>query len=173
MTSGPLKGELGHGVLRVVIGGIVTTYVVWSFGAQARGGFLALLLWLTLAVGLLLGTWIWPRPSVFRRVLGLISDVGIVTVALFYAEGTGAVIVSLYIWIILGAVFRYGRRYVYLTQCLSLAGLALAAFMVPWWRGEPLVALGWSYAIAFIPIYVSTLVERLKRQLAEQQVGAS
>jgi len=99
-TSEVSRTELEHCILRVVIAGLVTLWLAFVVSRRASGwtetdkvAWSYLAAWLALAVGLLATTWIWPAPNTWRRALGVILDVGLVSVALHFMGSPGAAIV--------------------------------------------------------------------------------
>ncbi len=96
-----------------------------------------------------------------RRLLGIVVDVGTLTCALWALGEAGVVIVGLYLFVILGAGFRYGRNYMHFTQALSLAGFALVLFESPWWSAHAVVGVGMVVILIIIPFYVGALAQRM------------
>ena len=78
--------------------------------------------------------------------------------------------VCVYLFIILGNGFRYGRGYLHLSQALSIAGLAFAMAKAPWWEEHLVIGVGLLQMLLIIPFYVGVLAERLKAALLNTQL---
>src|SRR5690348_16765575 len=141
--------ELEQAILRLVIAGIVTFYlcVAWVSGDSHLDErdiiiLTGLAVWCAYAIGTFFAIWIWPALSATRRVLGILVDVGLTTFALFLMGERGVFLVGVYLFLIFGNGFRFGRVYLHVSQILSLIGFVLVLSMVPWWQHEPQVGLG-------------------------------
>lgn len=166
--SGASRSELEQAIVRIVLLLFVTLWV-WSLGglrvlpAVEHDTILltGLAGWLSLAIGIFAAIWIWPAANVPRRVLGILADAGTITFGLLLAGESGASFVGVYLFIIFGNGFRYGRAYLSICQILCLMGFMLVAIMVPWWQHEWGVVLGWMFAMIVLPFYVSVFVVRI------------
>ena len=173
-SSDASRSELEQCLLRVLIGGLVVLYVSFSLHVASwtetdKVLVWSLAAWLLAAVGFLIATWIWPAPNISRRVLGIILDVGTITAALYFLDARGSVIIFTYLFIIFGNGFRYGRGYLFLTQCVSLVGLLFVATNVSWWKSHPDVSAGWFVGLIVLPAYVGILFERVKAAQAKAE----
>jgi two-component system sensor histidine kinase RpfC len=125
------KLELEQAILRIVIYLIVYAYVVVVFlwdGAitDAESPFI-------LAVGSVFPltfvplAWCLLRPGVNlpRRWFGIVLDIATATAGLVLTEESGAVLYGVYLWITIGNGFRFGLRYLYISQMLALAGFRI------------------------------------------------
>jgi two-component system sensor histidine kinase RpfC len=167
--AGLSRVEFEHCILRVIIGAVVMAYLLWAFATRHSSWtetdkvFISFLgTWFVFSVGLLCATWVWPSPSTSRRVLGVIGDILVTTVALYFMGSSGFVLVGLYLFVIFGNGFRYGRGYVHLTQILSVAGLIAVGLTDWWWRFQPSVLAGSLALLIVIPLYVFALLDRMK-----------
>jgi two-component system sensor histidine kinase RpfC len=122
---------------------------------------LGLLGFFMLAIGIFVAIWIWPAPNVPRRVLGMLADVGAITFALFLAGESGVGLVGIYLFSIFGNGFRYGRKSLFVSQVLCLAGFEMVILTAPWWREHPYIGSGLLCSILVLPLYVSTLLMRI------------
>jgi two-component system sensor histidine kinase RpfC len=166
--SAPSRPELEQAILRITVLSIVTLYVLWFVNRHAPPWLedqkilvAGLAGWLVLAMGIFAAVWTWPAANGPRRFLGMLADVGAITFGLFLAGSLGAFLVSLYLLIIFGNGFRYGRAYLHVCQFLCLTGLVLVVSMVPWWQYEREVAAGWMISIVVLPLYVAVLAGRI------------
>ena len=111
---------------------------------------------------LLLGHLLWrPGPRPARRYAGMTLDMVTLTVALTIGEATAAVFYPFYLWITFGMGFRYGRRYLFISALLSLAGFALVIALTGYWRRQPALSAGLWFALLLLPAYAASLLIRL------------
>jgi two-component system sensor histidine kinase RpfC len=168
--------EHEQAILRVVLVGLITVYMWARVSAPSGplsendsillaglGGFLIL------AIGIFVAICIWCSTNIPRRVLGMLADTGAITVGLFLAGKAGFGLVGVYLFLIFGNGFRYGRRYLFLCQTLCLIGFVSVVMTARWWRYEPLI--GWDLMIWMIvlPLYVSTLLKRIQEARAKAE----
>lgn len=160
------RNELEQALLRAAIFLIITLDVWWYIRRDGHldepGQMLltGLAGWLILAIGIIASMWMWPALNVSRRVLGLVGDVGAITLLLSLTGGEGAVYVWVYLFIIFGNGFWYGRYYLHLCQFLCLIGFGVVLVISSWWSHQLTVGFGWLMAITVLPSYVGVLTER-------------
>jgi two-component system sensor histidine kinase RpfC len=160
-TSGPGGAELEQAVLRLLISTMVALYAWWPAPREASMVALVLGGWLVASSALVVAIWRWPAANVWRRGLGMFVDIGLVTFYLFWADRDGVFIVGVYLFIILGNGFRYGRAYLHASQVLSIVGFAAVALATPWWREKPEAVSSWIVTLLVIPLYVGVLTDRI------------
>ena len=170
-TQLAVREEQSQAIVRLVIFGIVFAYAAWY--AMGRGDLkivMFLAAYLAVAMGIYAAIRLWPAANATRRMLGIVADATVITVALVLTGRDGAGFVGVYLFVIFGNGFRYGRIYSHVSQLLCLAGFVLIFILVPWWGHEPYYFLGWLVALILLPLYVSQFTERLKvaRKEAEQ-----
>jgi two-component system sensor histidine kinase RpfC len=167
--------ELEQAILRLVIGGALLGYIVW----RAQGVpeydqtvFVSVEGFVVLAFAIVVAIFMWPTPSPVRRVVGIVIDVGVATLFLLFAGETGAVIIGVYLFIIFGNGFRYGRSYLHLSQALIIVGFSVVMVVSPWWSNHQLTAFGMLTTLVIVPFYVGVLAQRLvdARLKAEQEL---
>jgi two-component system, sensor histidine kinase RpfC len=160
-TSGPAGAELEQAALRLIISTIVTLYA-WSLAQRVPSvAVLVLAGWIVVSSVLFVAVWRWPAANVWRRGLGMFVDVGLVTLYLFLADSGGVLFVWVYLFIIFGNAFRYGRAYLHASQLLSIVGFAAVALAAAWWREKPEVVTSWMMTLIVIPLYVGLLTDRI------------
>ena len=172
--------EHGQALVRVVLVGLVYGYLVLAsvFGhlQDTATGEHALLLtqgYLMYAManlGLIIAN---PLVSVPRRVVGAIADAAALSSCLILSASVGAVLFMLYLWITLGNGFRYGRKYLYLSSVLNLAGFSVVLFFSPFWQRNFLVWCGVAIGMIVIPGYVSRLLKTLESMIEKAQAAST
>jgi two-component system sensor histidine kinase RpfC len=103
-----------------------------------------------------------PQVSVARRFLGMILDNAVTTFCLIRIGEDGALILGVYLFIIFGNGFRFGRIYLHACQLLGIAGFLLVGKLQPFWWEHIFVFIGYLVALIVLPLYVSGFAERIK-----------
>ncbi len=159
--------EHEQAILRIVLLGLITVYVWGRVSAAAIPGehdqvlLVGLIGFFASAIVIFVAICLWPAPNIPRRVLGMLADAGGTTFALFLAGDAGVGLVGLYLFIIFGNGFRYGRAYLFLSQALCLVGFIPVVIFGRWWADEPYVGWGLMESLIILPLYVSTLLKRI------------
>ena len=107
--------------------------------------------------------WMLARPGVnhARRRWGVLLDMAAVTTGMVLAEETGAMLYGVYLWVLIGNGFRYGRWYLHYAQAWALVGFMTVVFLTPFWQQHPALSAALFVVLLAIPAYVSVLVSRL------------
>ena len=112
---------------------------------------------------------IYPKESVFRRILGMIYDISICTYAMIGAEKFGAPLFFVYYWISIGNGIRWGVNYLYCATLFSLIGFSLVFFFTEFWRNNGNVAAGVLIGLIIVPLFVARLIGRLNDATLEAE----
>jgi len=160
--------EHEQAVLRVVIVTIVLVWMAMTYESAnddaAHHG--ALLLYglaadLTFAVLIFAAICIWPAANVSRRLVGSVADNATATFVMFMTSQAGFSMLGVYLFVAFGNGFRYGRKFLFISQALALLGFGSVLVFDEYWRS--LQTAGWSLFVALVvlPLYVSTLLRRI------------
>ena len=175
MRDGGWRGEpeQEQAVLRIAITVVSLLYLfiswpgsenaagLWTLGIQIAFAFLAysaLFLVITLAA---------PEPSVSRRIVAVIGDVGMTTLVLYLTGPMGAPWYGVFLWVTLGNGFRYGEKFLYLSGAASLLGFLTVVLLVPYWEDHVQLAIGLGVTLLVIPSYCAVLIRRLNEARAQ------
>jgi two-component system sensor histidine kinase RpfC len=89
---------------------------------------------LSAAVPLFITTLVWTEASVAKRMIGIISDIAAtLSFGLYLTGPMGAPWYGVYLWVTLGNGFRYGEKYLYLSNATSLLGFGVVVAITPTW----------------------------------------
>jgi two-component system sensor histidine kinase RpfC len=99
--------------------------------------------------------------SVARRYAGMVIDNAGITYFMAMMGDTGAVMFGLYLFIIFGNGFRYGRVYLHVCQGMGLVGFGAVLLMDNHWSASRSVGLACFFAMIVLPFYVSVLAQRI------------
>ncbi|MBW8028198.1 MAG: response regulator, partial [Ferrovum sp.] len=114
------------------------------------------------------------KTSVLRRLAGAWLDIWTVTLLLMFTGGDGVMLVGVYLWVIFGNGFRFGNKYLFHAQLLSVAGFMVMSQISPYWKSHPPITYGLLVMLFALPIYVSALIRRMNeaKQKAEEASAA-
>ena len=168
--------EHEQALLRIVIVALVLTYMAVFHGwrnnwttndveiVQVLGGFLVI------AIGIFCAICVFPAPNVPRRLVGMLADVAGCTWYMSVAGEYGFFVIGIFLFITFGNGFRYGRKYLFGCQLLSILGLVNVLLYVPYWEERSIAGIGLLIALTVLPLYVSTLLKRIQeaRERAEE-----
>jgi two-component system sensor histidine kinase RpfC len=111
-----------------------------------------------------------PGVSVGRRLIGLVSDLGLFSYGMYVGGEAFAPLYPIYLWTIFGNGFRFGVRYLFAATATSVVGFGIAIISAPFWHDHRGLAVGLMAGLILLPLYVSTLIRKLsqaKRQAEE------
>ena len=174
------KVEFEQSLVRLGMGLVVLVYLFYRYITHATlthsdiiafrvlGVFL--LLTLILMASILYGR----KTSVPRRLAGAWLDIWTVTLLLMFTGGDGVMLVGVYLWVIFGNGFRFGNKYLFHAQLLSVAGFMVMSQISPYWKSHPPITYGLLVMLFALPIYVSALIRRMNeaKQKAEEASAA-
>ena len=102
-----------------------------------------------------------PGASPVRRVLGAVVDSAATSYFMVRTGVNGLPLYVVYLWIIVGNGFRYGKAYLLNTLVLSGIGFSVVLYASPFWQAH--LGVGGSLLLAMVALsmYVLTLVKRL------------
>ena len=102
-----------------------------------------------------------PRPSPSRRVVGAALDMVSLSIVMFLSGGDSVLLFVLYPWVILGNGFRYGTRYLFISQVIAIAGFLVAIFWGGFWHEHRAFGVSLLLMLILLPIYAAFLIEKL------------
>ena len=167
--------ELEQAVIRLIIGTFFTLYLLVTFAIHKEitpgefNGFYCLVIFELCTVILLFVISQTNSPSRNRRLLGNWLDIVGTTVFLSLAGDIAVVLIGVYLWVTFGNGFRFGRKYLFHSQALSIVGFLIATQVNPFWAQHQPIIIGFFLMLIALPIYVAKLIERINeaRQNAE------
>jgi len=104
---------------------------------------------------------LFPASSPARRVAAAVLDAGSITFFMYHTGEYGTPLYIVYLWIIIGNGFRYGKPYLYNSLALSIAGFGLVIAANDYWAQNRILGIGLLVGMTVLSVYVGTLVKRL------------
>ena len=117
-----------------------------------------------------------PAPSMPRRVIAMVMDAFTLSTFLHFGGAHTAAWYPVYLWVTLGNGFRYGRRELFISGSLSLAGFTTVVLTTPMWNHQIELSIGLIAALILIPGYAASLLKKLhaaRRQAEEASQAKS
>jgi two-component system sensor histidine kinase RpfC len=114
---------------------------------------------------------VYPQISPIRRLLSATLDAGTITYFFFHAAESAIPLYFLYLWIIFGYGFRFGRKYLLFTLVLSLLGFGAAVFSLEYWSHNRFLGVGLWVGMGLVSLYVNTLIGRLTAALEHAEAA--
>ena len=164
------KPELEQVVLRIAVPLLATFWLLGDglvHGQLEPGkahGLAFAVAFLLFALGmlvLLLATRQQGRIVVVRRIIGMIADNAADSYFMFVVGEGGAIVFGVYLFVTFGNGFRYGRKYLHVSQALSLVGFGVVLLVSPFWSQHPWIGAGMMLAMLVLPFYVGVLAQRI------------
>ena len=159
--------ELEQATTRLVIGTIFTLYLLSNFATDKvipHGemiGFYCLMVFDVFTIMLLTAVSMAKQKSPIRRLLGNWLDVIGTSTFLSLAGDVGVVLIGVYLWVTFGNGFRFGKKYLYHSQIISILGFLVATQVNPFWMDHKSIVYGFLIILIALPLYVAKLIERM------------
>lgn len=106
-----------------------------------------------------------PKASPIRRVTGAALDMICLSVVMYLSGGDSVPLFVLYLWVILGNGFRYGTRYLYISQGISLVGFTVAITWGSYWQEQRPFGISLLLMLTLLPLYAAFLLKKLHAAL--------
>jgi two-component system sensor histidine kinase RpfC len=170
--------EYEQAIVRLVVGAVLFLYLLPQafIGYESHGQtdlqfLVALVCYLVLASVIFSWIHLSPESSPARRVCTEILDVGAVTFFMFNTGEYGAPLYAVYLLIIFGHGFRYGRPYLYNSLGLSVVGFAMVLAFNPYWIENRTLGVGLIVGMILLSLFVGKLVTRLFDSLHREEAA--
>lgn len=111
-------------------------------------------------------------PVILLRLVTMALDLSVISAALYFSEEYGAVLFGVYLWVVLGNGFRYGKLYLYAGMVMCLSGFLAVFLLNDYWSSHRVMGVGWAIGLIILPLFVNRLIDRL-HVLVEQANEAS
>ena len=158
--------EHEQALIRLVIVSIVCSYF-YIYGQKES--LITVLAYLVLAIFIFAWIVYQPSKSHARKLLGIVGDMGVTSIALFQSSEVGAILLPVYLWVITGNGFRYGVYYLKVAMIIAVLGFAAVWFLHPYWSQHFWLGLSMLLTLTLFPLYMASLLTKLhqSREYAE------
>lgn len=124
-----------------------------------------------LSLGIFCAILVQPGVSPVRRVIGAIGDSAAASFFMIQMGVDGLLLYVVYLWIIFGNGFRYGRFYLLNTLVLSVVGFSLVLIFSDFWHVHVWAGISLIVGMVGVSLYVLTLVNRLSDALDKAEAA--
>jgi two-component system sensor histidine kinase RpfC len=114
-------------------------------------------------VGAFLIAWILWRPgkSHLRRIIGMISDYGLMAAAMIHIGEPLAWVYVILMWVTIGNGLRFGNGYLYGAVAMAFASFGAVVTFNEYWLSNRVLGIGLLLGLVAIPLYLSGLLRAL------------
>ncbi len=159
--------EHGQAFVRLAVLSVVLVYMLvrGATGALPSHEYSNVLLMVEtgFAVGAGLIAWILWRPgkSHVRRIIGMISDYGLMAAAMIHIGEPLAWVYVILMWVTIGNGLRFGNGYLYGAVAMAFASFGSVVLLNDYWHGNRVLGVGLLLGLVAIPLYLSGLLRAL------------
>ncbi|CAD0351875.1 Sensory/regulatory protein RpfC [Xanthomonas hortorum pv. carotae] len=160
-------------MIRIAMVALILVYEVlfagrWALPATQLFYVVGLTL-LSQALALMIFSWIiWkPQRSHPRRVIGMLADYGLMSMAMSAIGEPMACIYVVVMWVTIGNGLRFGSKYLYLAVAMAMVSFGITLLTNDYWGRNFGLGVGLWLGLAAIPLYLSGLLNKLTRAMAE------
>ena len=168
--------ELEQAVLRIIVGLVILCLIIYSHLNQTLSNqehiafkinFVFQILSTLLIVAIIKNKF----NVVTRRLIGAWLDIGAASIFMALTSDIGVMLVAVYLWVIFGNGFRYGKKYLYHAQLLSIVGFIIATNISPYWLTHQTIGYSLIVMLIALPLYVAKLIGRLHEAIHKEELA--
>ena len=170
--------EHEQAIVRLAVYSVLFLYLLpQAFGgAEVRSEtnplfFSAMICFMVLAAAVFGWICLFPSASPVRRVTGSLLDVVATTFFMYNLGVYGTPFYVVYLWIIFGNGFRYGKAYLYNSLAWSVVGFSLVLAVNDYWVANRPLGIGLLAGMIVLSMYVGKLVKRLFDSLRREEAA--
>lgn len=166
--------EIEQALIRIPVELVVFTWVIVSHFQEPLEhqafilnlGFFVIFLSVLLIVAIIKNKF----NPVARRLTGAWLDIVSTSAFMSLTSDVGVMLVAIYLWVIFGNGFRYGNRYLYHAQVLSILGFIVVSNVNPYWQTHTAIVQSLIAMLVILPLYVSKLIARLHEATQKAEI---
>ncbi len=168
--------EFEQATVRIAVGIAISILVAISYYSRSLDqqfliALVIILIFECLATLLLVATIKDLFKASSRKLLGAWLDICTTSIFIGLTANLGALLVSIYLWVIFGNGFRYGKSYLYHAQAISIVGFLIAINLNPFWKSQPAISYSLITMLIILPLYVAKLIERLHGAMQKAELA--
>ena len=161
--------EHGQAIVRLAVLTVVLIYLLlrgpspgepW---AEYRDVLLMVATGFAVGLGLVLAIVARPGVSHVRRAIGMVSDYGLMGLAMVRMGEPLAWVYVILMWVTVGNGLRFGNRYLYLAVAGATTSFGCTLLFSDYWHLNRSLGLGLLLGLVAVPLYLSGLLRALTR----------
>jgi signal transduction histidine kinase/ActR/RegA family two-component response regulator len=166
-TGWKFNNVVGQAIIRLCFGCVFTTYAWFAyskgiFGSPPPDLFYSGSVFVILATVFLLNVGFVDSDNWLFKITGMSLDISFATYTMIIGDSAMAFLYGIYLWIIIGNGLRFGSRYMYLANVLSLIGFSLVLTLGSFWREYNYIGGGLMLWLLLMPLYIGKLLNKLE-----------
>ncbi len=167
--------ELEQAMLRIIVGLVILLLIIYShlnqtLSTQEHIAFKIDFIFEVLSILLIVAIIKNKFKAVTRRLVGAWLDIGAASIFMAFTSDIGVMLVGVYLWVIFGNGFRYGKKYLYHAQILSIVGFIIATNISPYWLTHQTIGYSLVVMLIALPLYVAKLIGRLHEAVHKEEL---
>ena len=107
---------------------------------------------------------------IYRRLAGAWFDIGGASAFMALTSDVGVMLVAFDLWAIFGNGFRFGSKYLYHAQVLSIVGFLIATQLGPYWLTHQTIGYSLVAMLVVLPLYVAKLIDRMHQAMHKEEL---
>ncbi|WP_457666715.1 ATP-binding protein [Thiolapillus sp.] len=167
LTDKQARHEWSQAIIRIVITTLVLAYLLvanTSSNDESHAAVVQLVgAYFVYSFFMLTSFWVWPDPRASRKLLTLVTDIGITLYCMhLYGEASAPFFVII-LWVTIGFGIRFGQRYLTAATIYSGMGFVLLWQFSPFWKQHPSFTFSYLTTVIAIPLFVAHLLRKLEQ----------
>lgn len=165
--------EHGQAIVRIAVLFVVLLYMLarqsmgGSIDAAAGAVMEMVAVGFVVGAGLLASILTNPGVSHVRRVVGMVSDYGLMGTAMIVIGEPLAWVYIIVMWVTVGNGLRYGNRYLLAAVLAAAVSFGAVVLTNDYWLQNRVLGFGLLIGLIAVPLYLSGLLRQLTRATAE------
>ena len=165
--------EHGQALVRLAVLSVVLVYLLVrgpdpdSPYSEYRDVLLMVATGFAVGLGIVIGIVLRPGVSHWRRAIGMVSDYGLMGLAMTRMGEPLAWVYVILMWVTVGNGLRFGNRYLYLGVLGAVASFGSTLIFNDYWHLNHSLGLGLLLGLIAVPLYLSGLLRELTRATEE------
>jgi two-component system sensor histidine kinase RpfC len=154
--------------LRLTVGFLILVYICLPWGEGEKfadvivsSASLVTIWFYTSGLAIFIAICINPTSSPIRRFFGASLDMICLSFLMFHSSDGSVPLFFMYLWVILGNGFRYGVKYLYISQAIGLLGFIAVIVWGDYWQKHQNFGISFILLLCVIPLYASFLLKKL------------
>ncbi|BCT93847.1 sensory/regulatory protein RpfC [Lysobacter helvus] len=172
LTNRP-DSEHGQALVRLAVLSVVLAYLMvrgpdpTSPIAEYHDVLIMVATGFAVGLGIVVSILVRPGVSHVRRAIGMVSDYGLMGLAMIRMGEPLAWVYVILMWVTVGNGLRFGNRYLYLAVLGATTSFGATLVFNDYWHANRTLGLGLLLGLVAVPLYLSGLLRALTRATEE------
>jgi len=154
--------EYQQSVFRVLIISLIISSIFYQYDEVATSTKLIMGWFTVFSLAIIINIRKNPTLNRNRQLFAMFNDVAGTSISMYVTNDIGGVFVGVYLWLIIGYGFRYGKTMLMATFISSLIGFITSSLMSPYWQTHMVGFYSLLITMVVIPLHALALLNRLK-----------